>query len=112
MSRDVWGLAPVESLLQDLRYGLRYFMRNPAFTAVVVLTFALGIAAMLLFGAGLLGQTLRNLKKVNLGIRPAGLVLFGINPQQKRHTRIRNVFAFMKESSTVCARYPECKEQR
>jgi predicted permease len=45
VSRDVWGWGPVEDFIQDLKYGLRYLGRTPGFTAVVVLTFALGIGA-------------------------------------------------------------------
>ena len=53
--RDARGLARIETLWQDIRYGLRGLRRAPAFAAVVVGTIALGIgvntAAFTIFNA-------------------------------------------------------------
>jgi len=65
--RDVRSIPFLETLLQDVRFGLRMLRKNPVLTMVAVLTLALGIGANTAIFTLLYGLVLRSLPAANAG---------------------------------------------
>jgi putative ABC transport system permease protein len=59
-SREVWRWAAMEDLLMDVRFGARMLRTNPGFTAVAIVTLALGIAANTTIFSAVNGWMLRS----------------------------------------------------
>ena len=45
ITREMWGWAWLERVMQDLRFGLRVLRKNPGYSLIAIITLALGIGA-------------------------------------------------------------------
>ena len=88
----VFGLAPLRSAVRvPIGLALKtsnataYQDRSGNRGGQQVVALQMSMCLVLLVGAGLLVQTLRNLENLNLGMRAGGLLVFGLTPQQEIH---------------------------
>jgi predicted permease len=114
-SRESWQFPRFETILQDIRYGLRGIRRSPSFSAVVILTLALGIGANTAIFSVVYSVLLRPLpyphgeRLVWLGestAKAAGISITWINFEHWRHDSdsFENMAAFASEDLTLTGR--------
>jgi len=90
----VFGIAPafrgtgmnVNSALKDTSRGV---MGSRSVLAKALLVVQVAISLVLLVGAGLFLQTLKNLRHVDVGFNPQNLLLFRVNPSLNRYDEKR-----------------------
>ena len=92
--RDARAGVWIETVLQDLRYGVRVLRNNPGFSALVILTLALGIGANTAIFSVVYGVLLRPLP---YGHGPQLVVLH----QQSTQAHVSNMLFPSLRSSTI-----------
>ena len=86
----VFGVAPLRNALDAGRASALMSAssstaqeRRSSRTGRVVIPLQMAMCLVLLVGAALLVQSLRNLETLDLGLKTSGLLVFGLNPQQQ-----------------------------
>src|SRR5437899_4478856 len=82
--REQKGLPVIDNACRDVRYGLRMLRKSPGFTAVAILTLALGMGANTALFSLLNGLVLRNLAVPH----PEELVRFGVHSPDDDYTAL------------------------
>jgi putative ABC transport system permease protein len=114
-ARQAWQFPRLETVLQDIRYGLRGLRKSPSFSVVVILTLALGIGANTAIFSVVYSVLLRPLpcphgeRLVWLGestAKAAGISITWINFEHWRHDSdsFENMAAFTGEDLTLTGR--------
>jgi predicted permease len=114
-AHEAWRFPRFETILQDIRYGLRGIRKAPSFSAVVILTLALGIGANTAIFSVVYSVLLRPLpyphgeRLVWLGestAKAAGISITWINFEHWRHDSdsFENMGAFAGEDLTLTGR--------
>jgi putative ABC transport system permease protein len=88
--RDRRGLPVLETLIQDLRFGFRSLRKNPGFSAMVIVTLALGIGVNTAIFSAVYGVLLRPLP-----YHDGGLLV--VLHQQATQTHVSNVLFSVPE---------------